>query len=250
MASAHGPHGLYVENALHEDVGEVLVFAGADRLLGIGWFGPRGNLILLQQEPLDPGLVATAVQRAGHAWRIALGPPALVDELAARANLPPLVHREQIYYEAMPRDADPIVRRHVVRLPVKQDRERLMRATLLLNHADLCVEPDRVDRVWLRTTVQQRIDEGSTRVIGPPGKLLAKLDQGSHGPAGMMIEGVFTFPEARGRGLATALVAVAIADCDTAPVCLHVAAANAPARAAYAKAGMQPAQTVRLLLLG
>ena len=50
-----------------------------------------------------------------------------------------------------------------------------------------------------------------TRVIEVSGRVLCKLDLGSHGPGGLVVEGVFTFPEARGRGLATGLVATVVA---------------------------------------
>ncbi|MEC7724842.1 MAG: GNAT family N-acetyltransferase, partial [Planctomycetota bacterium] len=74
-------------------------------------------------------------------------------------------------------------------------------------------------------------------------------DLGSQGPAGDVLEGVYTFPEHRGRGYATSLVAGAMAANDT-PASLHVAAHNAPARRAYEAAGMREAGTCRLLLLG
>jgi predicted GNAT family acetyltransferase len=63
-----------------------------------------------------------------------------------------------------------------------------------------------------------------------------------------MLEGVFTFAEHRGQGLATALVASCLAAAPG-PVCLHVGKHNRPARAAYQRAGMQVAGTCRLLLL-
>lgn len=250
LVQRHGPHGLYVANALYHDLGEVLVFAGEHELLGIGWFGPRGNLILLLRQPLDAEAVAVAVERSHWHWRIALGPQPLVDALAARAPQPPLVHRDQVYYAAAPADAAKGMVSSLVRRPVKKDRDRLMQATLQLNDSDLRVDPARVDRAWLRQTVMARIDDGSTRVIGQPGMIQAKLDFGSDGPAGLMLEGVFTFAEARGRGLASRLVATAVAEATVPQVCLHVDKGNAPARAAYERAGMRVAQQVRLLLLG
>ena len=57
-------------------------------------------------------------------------------------------------------------------------------------------------------------------------------------------------PEHRGRGLATRLVATAVAESrgQHARVCLHVGAANQPARRAYARAGMAPVGSCQLML--
>jgi len=249
LAAAGGVHGLYVHNALHGGEGEVLALHGLEQLLGIAWFGPRGNLILLQQLPLDPLEVATAVQRSAMPWRIALGPAPLVIALAALVAGQPLVHREQVYYAATPDEAPPALRSGSVRAPLRGDRERLMQATLQLNASDLRVDPARVDRRWLRNMVDGRIADGSSRVLGPVGQVVSKLDIGSTGPAGIMLEGVFTFPEARGQGLATTLVATVLAAASAPVVSLHVAADNLPARAAYERAGMTARTSCRLLLL-
>jgi hypothetical protein len=137
-------------------------------------------------------------------------------------------------------------RRGDVRRAQRADRDRLMQATLLLNQSDLNVDPARVDRRWLRDTIDERIADGTTMVIGPPGAVECKLDLGSDGPGGLVVEGVFTFPEHRGRGLATALVAAVLAAARGA-VCLHVGERNLPARRAYAAAGM--VETARCTLL-
>ncbi|MFK7743020.1 MAG: GNAT family N-acetyltransferase [Planctomycetota bacterium] len=160
-----------------------------------------------------------------------------------------LAHRDQIYYVG---DAASIRSELVddgVRKPVPKDRERLARATLALNHSDLNIPPQRVDRRWLYDTIDDRIREGSTLALGPVGALTSKLDIGSSGPGGTVLEGVFTFPEFRGQGLAAQLVATAIAR-RAELVSLHVAADNVGARRAYERAGMREAGSCRLLLLG
>lgn len=250
IAAAAGAHGVYVRNALRDGTGETLALYGTDALLGLCWFGPRGNLIVLQVEDLDGDAVADAIGGTRLPWRIALGPAACVDALLDRVRTRPLVHRDQCYYAALPTDAPRRLLRDDVRPPVRADLPALVAAALALNESDLRVDPRRVDRAWLRETVSQRIAEGSTRVIAAGGRLLSKLDFGSSGPGGSVLEGVFTFPEARGRGLCAGLVATVIAESRHVPVCLHVAADNAPARAAYAAAGMRETGRCRLLLLG
>ena len=166
-----------------------------------------------------------------------------------RAPVPSLVCREQVYYEGSRGTAARELVRAELRPAQRADRDRLLQATLLLNASDLKLDPARVDRRWLRDTIDERIAEGSTRVLGPVGGPWCKLDYGSDGPGGRVLEGVFTFPEFRGQGLAAALVASCLAE-TPGGVLLHVGQHNAPARAAYARAGMTPVDTCRLLLLG
>jgi GNAT superfamily N-acetyltransferase len=158
----------------------------------------------------------------------------------------PLVCRDQIYYRGDAGSAATELVRGDVRPAQRADRDRLLQATLLLNASDLNIDPARVDRRWLRDTIDERIADGTTLVIGPPGSVQCKLDLGSDGPGGLVIEGVFTFAEHRGRGLAAALVASVLAEARGA-VCLHVGERNLPARRAYATAGM--AETGRCTLL-
>lgn len=248
LARAAGVHGVYLANALADGHGETVCLWGADELLGCLWFGPRGNLVILEQQPLDPARVASTVHAVRWPWRIALGPTATVDALRSVLTGPPLVHRDQIYYGCSPTEATPTTA--AVRAAVRADRDRLMAATLELNRDDLNVDPRRVDRRWLREMVASRIADGSSLVLGEPGAIDCKLDLGSRGAAGLVLEGVFTFPAARGRGLASGLVA-AVAGAATEPlVCLHVSAHNAPARRAYERAGLRELGRCRLLLSG
>jgi GNAT superfamily N-acetyltransferase len=249
LAMAAGAHGVYVHNALARGEGEGFAMEqdGAER--GLCWFGARGNLIVLAGPTLAGDEVAAAIQRARLPWRIAMGPPAAVDALAGLCTGRPLVHRDQVYYACAPHAATTALVHRGVRAAERGDRDRLMQATLQLNDSDLHVDPRRVDRRWLRDSIDERIATRTTRVLGPVGAFDCKLDFGSDGPGGLMLEGVFTFPAVRGGGLATALVASCIAAAPGASVCLHVGRHNEPARHAYERAGMREAGSCRLLLL-
>lgn len=250
-----GVHGVYVGNYLARastptDGGELLGFYGADRLLGLAFFGDRGNLIEIEEEPLDPDRVAGAIRDSGWAWRIVLAPASVVAALTAMERREPLVRRRQLYYGVEP-EAVPADRVRVdVRPAIRKDHARLLQAALDLNEVDLHVDPRRVHKQWLRESIRRRVRGGQTYVIGEPGALQCKLDVGSHGPCGLMVEGVYTFPEARSSGLATGLVAsVAFSARGLQPlVSLHVAADNAPARRAYERAGMQVMAECELML--
>lgn len=249
LAAAAGAHGVYVRNALAAGEGDGFVGEGRAEEAGLVWVGPRGNLVVITADEPSAGAAEAwvgAILRLRHTWRIAMGPPAVVDRLRASLAGKVLALRDQIYYQGDAASAGPC--RSDVRLAQPMDRAALMQATLQLNHSDLNVDPTRVDRRWLRDTIDERISSGSTRVVGEPGAVVCKLDIGSDGPAGRVIEGVFTFPEHRGRGLATALVATCLRE-TARPTILHVGRWNRPARAAYARAGMREVGGCRLLLL-
>lgn len=253
LAQAANVHGVYVHNALlrGEERGFAFGRDAADE--GVCWFGPRGNLVVLGPAvalaPAVADAVAERIQRSRLPWRIAMGPAGIIDALRARCVGTPLVHRNQVYYVGDPATVDRSLIRADLRAAEIGDRERIVQATLELNHLDLLIDPARVDRRWLYDTVDERIQDGTTRVLGSVGQVDCKLDLGSIGPGGVVIEGVFTFADLRGRGLASALVASTIADLDQ-PVGLHVGEQNTSARRAYERAGMREIDRCRLLLLG
>lgn len=256
LARGAGVHGIYLGNFLSRaratggEGGEVLAFHGAERLLGLAFFGTRGNLIVVEDEPLDGSAVARAVSSSSWSWRIALASAPAIEALVKLEPRPPLVHREQLYYGVRPEDVPSEQLRDDVREAERRDLSALLAAALDLNEVDLHVDRRRVHKPWLRDSIRRRVRQRQTQVIGPPGKLLSKLDVGSDGPFGIVLEGVYTTPQARGRGLAAGLVATAASRAgDAAPlVSLHVAADNVPARRAYERAGMQVMQSCELLL--
>ena len=250
LAAAASVHGFYVRNALERREGEGFLFGSEGRDQGLCWFGTRGNLVVIAATGTDPRRVADTIRIARLPWRIAMGPAFVVDALRDLCTKAPLVHRDQIYYLGEARAANRELAATVaVRSAEPMDRARLVQAALQLNEADLHIAPRRVDRPWLRDAIDERIAAGSCFVLGEPGAITCKLDIGSEGEAGRILEGVFTFPEARGRGQASALVAACLLD-SPGKVGLHVAADNRPARAAYERAGMREVGRCRLLLLG
>lgn len=250
LIAAAGAHGVYVRNALAEGEGAGIVLAAEGRTAALAWHGPRGNLIVVA-DPAAADAVATRlvdeVAQRQWPWRIAMGPEPALARLRDRLAKPPLCWRDQVYYRGERATAAAPRPTIEARLAERADRDRLAQATLALNHADLNVDPARVDRRWLRDSVDERVANGDTLVVGPPGAFWCKLDHGSRGPGGVVIEGVFTFAERRGQGLATALVAASIASRAESSI-LHVGRHNLPARAAYEAAGMIEAGACRLLL--
>ena len=255
LACEAGVHGVYLANVLERFDEEqadatVLGFYGEHALLGLAFFGRRGNLVVLERECLDPEQVARAIQAAANPWRIVLGSDAVVGALLALGDFLPIVDRSQIYYGVGPDEVAGDLISDAVRPATRKDLRALMRAALDLNEADLHVDPWRVDKEWLKRNTLQRIQEGTTKIFGE--RIQSKLDVGSLGPAGMVIEGVYTLPDCRGRGLAARLVATVATEAlrNVPLVCLHVAADNVSARRSYEKAGMREVGQCRLLLRG
>ncbi len=240
LARQAGVTGIYVANALlagddgTADLRALRAPGGAIRTLC--WVGRRGNLVVLGELPDDPALLAAELLGLDSAWRIALAPRVLVDAICLRDFRPPLVCRTQVFHAARAgADAS-----DEVRPAVREDLAALCEAAIELNEYDLRVPRARVHLGWLQKTVRRRLRDGRTFVIGPRGAPQCKLDVGSRGPAGAVIEGVFTFPASRGLGLATRLCRTVVTQLLTTHpvVCLHVDVDNARARAVYEAAGM------------
>ncbi len=131
-----------------------------------------------------------------------------------------------------------------------QDAEWLVRANLTLNHEDLQFDPRLIHMGKLRERIQGRIERGETWILEVADKPVSKLDLGFEGPAGALIEGVFTAMEWRGKGMGTRLVSAlcAILLERVERVGLHHARDNIPARKAYLAAGLEEVADSRLVL--
>lgn len=138
-----------------------------------------------------------------------------------------------------------------VRLARTDDLPWLLEANLRLNAEDLGVDPERVDRVLLEARILGRIEQQVSWVHDEQGRPVSKLDLGSRGPHGVLIEGVFTEESARGQGHAKRLVAgVAARILEEYPrIGLHVGRRNEPAIRAYASAGFREVEDFWLVRL-
>ena len=208
FARGAGVHGVYAANILHAHPrlgpeAQFITFRVINVLIGLAYFGPRGNLLVLEAGPgaVDPEAAAAAILAIRNPWRIALAPEPIVAELLLQGRIKTLVNREQVYYEVVAATLAPLVlcEGGSVRRAEKKDLEPLMQAALQLNQSDLLVDPWRVDRDWLKKSTKARIRKRATYVIGAVGAPRTKLDLGSVGPAGVVIEGVYTWPEFRGN---------------------------------------------------
>jgi len=133
----------------------------------------------------------------------------------------------------------------------ESDIEWLTEASLQLNEEDLGIPAHTVDQRRLRSRIEQRLGEGCTFIVDSGGRPASKLEVGSEGPAGALIEGVFTEPRFRGCGLARGLVAAVSRRllARWPRVGLHVGRGNIPALRAYHASGFEEVADLRLSLI-
>lgn len=131
------------------------------------------------------------------------------------------------------------------------DVEWLVDASLSLNEEDLHLARHKVDRTLLTRRVYERSMAGASWIADEDGHPVCKLEVGSTGPAGALIEGVYTEAAHRGRGLARRLVATVAAEllATSKKVGLHVGRDNVAARAAYHAAGFREVDDLWIALL-
>ena len=137
------------------------------------------------------------------------------------------------------------------RLGELSDIEWLCAASMQLNEEDLGIAPRSVDRKLLEQRVRERIHQERTWVVDVDRRPVCKLEVGCQGPAGALIEGVYTSVEHRGKGLATELVrTVGRHLLHRYPwVGLHVGRDNTPAVRAYLAAGLREVADLELALI-
>jgi uncharacterized protein len=101
---------------------------------------------------------------------------------------------------------------------------------------------------WIREHTEERILAGHVFVLEEGGRVVFTGAFNFHGPRGTGLGGIYTLPEARGRGLASRATAelCAAAFEESPVVTLHVNPRNEPAVRAYRRAGLRPAGSYRL----
>ena len=216
------------------------VFLGMDRNLAVS---------RLPVETLS--LFVRVVLAEARGIQVAVSPKREIDALAKglAPRVDPLLHRDQVLY---------VVRRGMplgppaedLRPAGEKDLSWLAEAGYALAREDLGVPAWALSRPRLRMVAAGRIRKGKTFVIRRGGKPVFKVNLAVGVREGALIEGVFTDPEHRGKGLASRGVAALCGELlrEYPLVALHVGAENRPARRAYEKAGLRERERLGLLL--
>jgi predicted GNAT family acetyltransferase len=143
--------------------------------------------------------------------------------------------------------ADPRVRRVMI-----DEVDALYPASVAMFREEVGVDPEAGGSVGYRARVGQLVARGWAFAIIERGEVLFKTEVGAAADGVCQLQGVWVHPDLRGQGLAAPALAgvVRLVRRDVAPdVTLYVNDFNAPARAAYARVGMQQVDTFASVLL-
>ncbi|GAA3444964.1 N-acetyltransferase GCN5 [Planomonospora venezuelensis] len=235
------------------------------RLGGQMWgFGPRGGLISLcyagaNLVPVNAGpeavhAFADRARRQGRRCSSIVGPADAVELFWERME-PSWGPARAIRWAQpvmattapSPIPADPLVRR--VR---PEEFETVLPACVAMFTEEVGVSPDAGGGGALyRSRVAELIRIGRAYARIDDGKVVFKAEIGAVTPQACQIQGVWVHPDLRGQGHAAAGMAAVVKhalDCFAPVVSLYVNDYNAPARAAYRKAGFKEVDTFMSVL--
>lgn len=244
------------------------VFDEHQSLRGLCFVGNSGNLVLSVDEPGVAEHFARLLAERGRRFTLAVGPDdalrLFLRTWAQLTGLKPDLERRQPFYV--------LDRKHLAKGLKEIDMEQasldsIDELTVLacdMVCEDFKLDASEVDRRKTRLRMTERIVDGNAYMCrDEKGRAIFKCETPVRGPEGVLIEGVFTPKDLRGRGIATRAIWTLCKDLLTedkaedgkparepAPfVALHVDERNKAARAAYEKAGFQHHGDFRLALL-
>ena len=219
---------------------------------GVVFFGHRRGVVLAGAADGFLRAAAALAQGKESGWVILVAPCPAADRFLSHyrwRGRPMHLNRRQDFYVVRPGDLAgmriPVRRAEMTDLePVVDMSERMLLEDFGLGEGSL-------SREGIRESMRRKIRDGQTWLVEQDDAVVFKVDVSAQYAGGSQIEGVFTRPEHRGRGIAQRGVAAVCAEllATSEFVSLHVARGNAPARRAYEAAGFRPCSEFRLVLL-
>ena len=219
---------------------------------GVVFFGHRRGVVLAGSSESFVRAAATLAQGKESGWVILVAPCSAADRFLShyrwrgrRMHL----NRLQDFYVV--RAGDLTSNRIPVRRAVAADLESVVEMSERMLLEDFGLGEGSLSRDGIRESMRRKIQDGQTWLVEQDGGPVFKVDVSAQYAGGSQIEGVFTRPEHRGRGIAQRGVASVCSELlETSEfVSLHVARGNAPARRCYEAAGFRPSGEFRLVLL-
>lgn len=241
----HGPTG--------RAGGPAIQFVGHERggaISATAFVGAGGALVVPSGSDTEGAAALGAWLRRHAVVRRLVGARDAVDALwAGYGGRAARMFRAQRLYALTADDLGPHVLPELVRA-TERDLEEMSAAAAAMQREDLGEDPLAQDPDGFTRRVLWRIRAGRTYLMRDGRKLVFKADVGTLCRYGAQLEGVWTEPAARNRGLATLAIGqlcrMLLARLPR--ITLHVNEANAPAVRVYEKVGFVPAAPFRILL--
>lgn len=223
-----------------------------DRLDGVVFFGHRRGVVLAGvAEPFVRAAATLALGREAG-WVILVSPSQPAERFLSHYRWRGRgmhVNRVQEYYVV--RAGEVSEDRASARRAEIDELDQIVDLSERMLCEDFALAPGSLSREGIRDSMRRKIGDGRTWVVEEQGELVFKVDVSAQYAGGAQIEGVFTIPRLRGKGIARRGCASVCAELlATSPfVSLHVSRENAPARRAYEGAGFRHFGEFRLVLL-
>jgi hypothetical protein len=236
---------VFLEDVARRGAGRFVALEEQGRLVALCHIG--ANIV-----PSGRGCGAFAEPAARARARMVIGEQSAVGDLwdALRPKVPPAREDrpgQPVYVtsEAPPASGTGL------RAATIDDLELLVPACAAAHAVELGVDPLRRDADGFRWRTRAQIEDGRSWIWLEDGVILFKAEASAWTPAAVQLQQVWTDPEARGRGHASAalrdLFRLLLAQVPS--VCLFVRADNDPAIGLYEKVGMTHALDYRSVLL-
>lgn len=249
FASAGGPADTYLLDALHRDGPEDFWGAIADgSLVGLALFR-RGTVCGASATLRAAARPLATAMTSRSAWGSVVGPDPPAADLveALRGREPFRVDRRQAFFFVRKGEplgpGDPRLRE-----ATPDDLERLVPLVQRYRVEDGLSRTSDGITAWIREHTAERVEARHVFVLEEEGRIVFTGAFNFHGPCGTGLGGIYTVPDARGRGTAARATAqlCRLAFAESPVVTLHVNPANEPALRAYARAGLRRAGDFRL----
>jgi uncharacterized protein len=191
----------------------------------------------------DARLLAPAL--ATRNVRMLVGPRGAVLDLHAALGRPAREVREPQLLLAVTREALAPAPLGQLRRATRADLEELVVAAAAMHREEMGIDPLSVDAGGWRARMTHLIDRGWSWVWRERGRILFKAELSAWTPEAAQIQGVYTTPDARGRGIATsALTSMCRSLFDETALCtLYVNHYNAVAVSLYRRVGFASVAT-------
>jgi len=225
---------------------------GERGLHGVVMLGP----LVVPWAPASRDLVALAqeMRPAAHRIQLLVGPrdqvAALQELLAPQLRHPRLVRAEQPHYAVDSRSLLSADSEAPIRQATIADFEQVVEAGAAMHLEEVGFDPLSSDPVGFRQRVLTLIRRGWVRIWVIDGQLVFKAECAAVTPEAVQLQGVWTRPDRRGRGLATAGMATVCRQLlgETQSVTLFVNDFNLGAVRVYERVGFERIGTMRSVL--